>query len=270
MSLRLTFPLLLAVYLVLFAYQETVKQQEHVELQPAPPVALLKTAGYLKQLGAEMLYIKAAVFLGGRDPETPPDSYAAVLANHFDAMTALHPRLLDIYYLSESSLSWIGAQYTQRANAILAQGGIYRPELWVIPFFIGFNQFYYLHNFNDASRTLRTTSLKEGAPVWLGHLSALLAARGGNILGGLAWLRAMAATEDDATVRTRYEIEIKEFEKAAHVLSAISSYQQKYSRPPAELKNLVPEFIDAIPILGEGYELDYEAPELYMRKKHVG
>lgn len=115
----------------------------------------------------------------------------------------------------------------------------------------------------------RLDAQHEDTPSWLGHLSAVLAARGGDILGGLVWLRAMLATEENELVRARYRAEIREFEKAAQVLGAISAYHRKYGEAPVNLKVLEPEFIEKIPQIGEGYVLRYKLPTLHLERTHA-
>jgi hypothetical protein len=262
--------MLLAGYGALFIQQEAQTHHEHIELTPTFPARLQQSLGYLRQLGAEMLYIKAAVFLGGREMGTPPLQYADRLANHFDIMVALHPKFLDTYYLTEAHLPWISETYARRANAILLQGLSAHPETWELPFFAGFNHFRYLDDRLEAADLLWRAAQKEKGPVWLSHLASMLAAEGGDILAGLAWLRAMRAAEEDEAVRDRYLRDITEFEKAAHVLKAIAAYKAKHGFAPQSLEALQPEFLDRLPAMAGDYELQYEAPRLHLKRKRAG
>ena len=189
-------------YTLVFLLQESHVKHAQYELEPTLPVQLQQASlGYLHQLGAEMLHIKAAVFLGGIRSAVAPETYVDNLADHFDIATTLHPKLLDIYYLAESSLSWIGNDSVRRANHVLDKGARARPDQWVLPFFAGFNSFYYLKEHDAAAEHLQRAAAVEGAPRWIGHLASVIAGRGGDIYGGLMWLRAMLADEEDQEVR---------------------------------------------------------------------
>jgi len=261
---------LLVVYGMLFSAQEVAQSRGAVTLTPAFPLVLQRTLGYLRQFGAEMLYIKAVVFLGGRAEGTPPQTYADTLAEYFQTISQLHPKLIDTYYLSESSLPWINAGFARRTNRILETGALAHPDKWFIPFFIGFNEFRYLNHPVKAAGWLQQASEINDAPAWLGHLSAILSARGGDILGGLAWLRAMKMAETNAATKKMYNADIAEFEKAAHVLGAISAYERIHGKAPKTLKDLMPAFLERFPKMQRGYVLDYKRPDLHLERKSHG
>lgn len=265
---RAVLPLLLAGYVALFSLQEHTRTTEAVVLRPTlpEPLARLIAGYYFRQVVAEGLYIKVAVFLGGRAVGTPPKSYAPILADHFDVMTALHPDLLDLYFLCESSLSWIDAKSAQRANTALARGIAARPDAWVIPFFAGFNDFRYLGEPKQAALLLRQASLTPGAPSWIGHLAIVLAAKGGDIRGATIWLRAMYKAEKDPELRKRYRADLKWFMQASEVLTAIDRYQQVYGKAPPNLAALVPDFVSTLPARRGDYELEYKPPQLRLHR----
>ncbi len=258
---------LFGIYGGLFLVQESQQHHRRHYLSETLPSAVQKVSlGYLHQIGAEMLYVKAVVFLGGRE-DTETESYAPTLARHFQVMADLHPRFQDIYYLCESSLSWISPAYAQLVNQVLEKGIRARPDLWTLPFFVGFNYFRYLDRPDEASTYLWQAARVESAPVWIGHLATILAAEGGNIYGGLLWLKAMLAAEEDEAMKARYRVDIAEFEKALMVAEALKRYRKKYGQPPVELEDLMPEFLARLPEMGEGYELVYESQNLRLLRR---
>jgi len=267
---RMGLAALIVAYGMLFSVQETAQGRGTVTLTPILPIALQRTLGYLRQFGAEMLYIKAVVFLGGRAASTPPQAYADTLAEYFQTISQLHPKLLDTYYMGESSLSWINAEQARRANQILETGVRALPDMWVIPFFAGFNEFRYLNHPIKAAGWLQQASEIKDAPIWLGHLSAILSARGGDILGGLAWLRAMKIAEPNEAIKKLYDMDIAEFKKAARVLGALAAYERIHGKPPLTLKALSPEFLEYLPKMQQGFVLDYKRPNLHLVRRLHG
>lgn len=263
MTKVLGFILIFFVYISAFFYQEQQNQYLSPQLSQTLPVNVHRiAAGYMVQLWAEMIYIKTIVFLGGRKPGLDPQSYADYLAEHFSVIASLHPGFIDTYFLCESSLSSLGPEYTRKTNAVLVKGIIEKPDNWILPFFKAFNHFRYLDEPVEAAEILYKTAQLSGAPDWFGHLASLLSAKGGNIVTGLIWLKAMLATEKDEAVQERYKQEIVIFENAARVQQAIQKYHEVFNHPPADLSDLVPGIIPELPKIEGGFSLSWNPPVL--------
>ena len=263
--------IMLLIYAASFVQQERLFKETVHELSFPLPARVQKVAlGFLRQLGAEMLYVKAAVFLGGREEGGgDPMSYAPSLSQHFSVISRLHPEFLAPYYLCESSLSSISPEYTGKANKVLELGVAALPDNWVLPFFLGFNHFYYLDQPKKAATIMERVSRMPSAPSWLGHLASVLAAEGGDIIAGLMWLNAMMNTEEDEMLRERYRKDIALFEKALTVLKATIEYRKQYKLPPSALDALVPEFLPHIPSLDGKYILSWTPPTLRLLRPHL-
>jgi hypothetical protein len=264
MIVRLSFLLaFLALYGFSFIAQERNFSGAPLQLgHPLPPTLQKIALGYLKQLGGEVQFIKASVFNGGLEGGRDPLEYAEPLAGHLTAAVQLHPRFIDTYFLSQATLPYINADYALRANDILAHGAAALPDNIVPPFFTGFNYFYHLKDPGAAARFLREASQLPGAPAFLGHLASTLAAEGGDIYGGLIWLRTMLAAEDDEHMRQRYQHSITQFERAVLVQQAILVYKQREGRYPEELQTLVPAILPALPELEPPFILSWNPPTL--------
>lgn len=252
----LLFCCLLIAYGGLFHHQERLSQDQPLELAFPLSAGIQKVAlGYLRQLGGEMLFIKANVFLGGAKPGRNPYDYAESLTKHLDGAANLHPPFIDTYFLCNASLPDIGPEYALEANRILEKGMTAMPKNVLWPFFAGFNYFYHLNQPIEAARFLKIASEIPTAPSWLGHLASTLAAKGGDIKAGVIWLRGMVATEEDEKTRERYQQSLAIFEQAANVQQAIEHYTANYGQPPPDLPALVPEFLPALPDTGKMFEL---------------
>lgn len=261
------FASILLIYLSAFFLQERQVRHAPPHLSPTLPARVHKiAAGYMYQLLAEMLYIKTTVFLGGRTPDQEHHSYAPTLADHFSVISTLHPDFIDTYFMCESSLSSLGHDYAQKTNAVLENGIAAKPDNWILPFFKGFNHFYYLDEPLEASTVLYSASQIPEAPVWLGHLASILSAKGGDIYAGLIWLKAMLATEKDEITQARYRNEIIVFEKAVQVLKAVREYENTFNHSPPALEDLAPKFLPRIPTLEEGYTLVWNPPTLRLTR----
>lgn len=262
------FTTIFLVYGYSFFYQEHLFQQSVDQLPFPLPASIQRTAlGYLHQLGAEMLYIKTTVFLGGLEPGQDSEDYASSLAKNFSAISTLHPEFVDTYYQCESSMTGISDEYTIEANKILERGMAALPDNWVLPFFVAFNHFFELNQPKDAAVILRRVSLMPSAPAWFGHLASMLAAEGGDIYAGLMWLKGMLAIEEDELRRERYQKDIFAFEQALLVLQATFEYRNRHNRPPPTLDALVPDFLPHIPEFDGKYILSWTPPTLRLLRR---
>ncbi len=262
---RLLVAVLLLVYAASFWHQELVGERRDVQLSPPFRWELQRAAlGYLRQLGAEMHFVRTAVFLGGRPTGFDLREVAPAMSQIFSVSSKLYPQFVDTYFLCESSLANLGEEYARIANRILDVGIEAIPGNWVLPFFAGFNCMHYLNQTTEASRYLHEAGQRPDAPRWIAHLSALLAAKSGQIYAGLLWLKAMEATEENEVVRAHYRKEIGEFEKALKVLHALGEYKREYGRYPERLSSLVPGFLDRLPEFDAGYELVWNPPDLHL------
>jgi hypothetical protein len=271
MTIRIfSFIAIFLIYGLSFFQQERLFQKTLHQLPFPLPARIQKVVlgGFLRQLGAEMLYIKTAVFLGGREAGRDPESYASSLAQRFSVISRLHPEFIDTYYLCESSLSYIDPEYTRKANRVLERGMAALPDNWILPFFLGFNHFYYLNEPKEAAMILKPASQLPSAPPWLGHLASVLAAEGGDIYAGLIWLKAMLATEENEDLRKRYREDIAIFEQALSILRATFEYRNRYNQPPPTLEDLVPEFLPHIPQLDGRYVLSWTPPTLRLLRSN--
>lgn len=264
MSARLPlFFLLLFSYGALFSLQEARFAESSQQLaHPLPPAFQKIALGYLRQLGGEMQFIKASVFYGGVKPGRDPLEYTEPLAQHLTAATSLHPEFIDTYFLSQATLPHVNNDYARYANTVLARGMAALPDNFILPFFAGFNHFYYLDEPLEAARLFHLAAARPNGPPILEHLANILSAEGGNIYAALIGLRGMYASEQDEQVKMRYAEEIAAFEKAVTVLEAIRRHEATTGAPPAGLTDLVPKYLPAIPDVGPIFALEWQQSHL--------
>ncbi len=257
----------IAIYAALFIVQDLDYTGRQAEIAIPLPARLQEAAlGYLRQLGGEIAFIRASVFIGGVEPGRDPEGYAPALSETFRIAALLHPPFVDTYYYVESSLPHLSPHWAGVANDILAIGLDGAPENWIIPFFMGFNQMRYLDDRLGASRFYSLAAKRHGNSPVLEHLANLMAAEGGDIYASLVGLRAMLAGEENETVRKRYEEEIAALEKAVTVIEAVHAFKKERGYLPTRLDELVPWYIQAIPDLGPRFVLSWEPPDVKVRR----
>jgi len=258
---------LLLGYFFLFMMHEQRTSHTTTDISPSLPTSILNLLGhnYLNQFTAEALFIKTAVYYGGLN-QRMNENNLEIMAQHLITMGKLHPRLLDIYYRSESVLAHRGKIYAETTNQILETGRAYLPNQLALPFFEGFNHFHYLNDPVKAGEVLRIASNIPNSPQWIGHLASMLMASGGNIRTGLIWLKGMLAASNDEDEKKRYNKEILAFEKAMVIQLALDEYTRKHGLYPESLSDLSPNFLHTIPQMDDHFQLVYQAPKLFLNR----
>lgn len=249
------------LYLVIFAYVDKVMQDSRPELQTAPPLKLLQAVGgYLHQITAEILFVKTAVFLGRGNIK--PNEHEVAIAQNLFTTVLLYPDFIDPYYYSESFLAPISKRSAKVANIILEKGIDTYPRNFVFLFFHGFNYYRYLNDPLSAAKAFQKASSISGAPPMFAHLAAVFAASGGDIAAGLIMLKIMEKGETNIITKQRYQVEIKDYEKALIVEKAISSYQNNHHASLKTLEDLVPNELKELPKLSKFFEFQWDGKKL--------
>lgn len=250
-------------YGALFIVQDHDYTGRGVEISAPLPARLQEAAlGYLRQLGGEAAFIRASVFIGGVEPGRDPESYASPLIETFRVASILHPKFIDTYYFVQSSLPHLSPDWARAANDVLRTGLDALPDNWVIPFFMGYNQMRFMDDHLGASRSFLLAAERRGNSPILEHLANLMAAEGGDIYASLIGLRALHATEENETVRKRYEEEIAALERAVTVIEAVHAFKKDRGHHPDSLDLLVPWYLPAVPDLGASFELVWDPPKM--------
>jgi hypothetical protein len=260
------FGLVIAVtgYLFLFSVTEQYFKTSKLYFSAPLPASVQRVAlGFLRHFGAEMLFVKAAVFLGAPPTLLPKEQeYAEPLAKNFEVLTDLYPEFKGAYFLAQSSLAHISPEYAGRVIDLLDHGIAVYPDDFILPFYKGFDHYYYRDEAAHAAEIYAELSKRPNAPSWLGHLAAILAARDGALQAGLLSLQVMHATEKDEQVKARYVRDIETFNKALAIQEAASRYEQKHGKAPQRLEELVPEYFPRLPEIGNNFELQWTPPRI--------
>ena len=189
---------------------------------------------------SDYLFLKTATFVGGRSgsgEQLNEDDWHFVVSS-LDVVTDLDPYFVDPYMLAEGLLAW-DAGKPEEANRLLSKGMKYRTFDWRLPFFVGFNHFYFLKDYETASGFIMTASRLPGSPAYLATLGARLAYYGGKSKTALLFLEEMLAETDDVLLRSRLEMRMLALERAVAIEDALGKFKAQEGRSPEQLIELV-------------------------------
>jgi len=164
-----------------------------------------------------------------------------------DAITDLDPHFQDPYILIEGLLAW-DAGMIEEANRLLQKGMKYRERDWQIPFFIGFNYFYFRGDVVKGAEYLMTASQLPGGPAFLAPLAARLGYYGGKAKTAIMFLQGVLAQTRDEVLRRRLQKRLLALERADQIEEALGRFKDQYDHLPTDLRELVVKgFLPALP-----------------------
>jgi hypothetical protein len=198
---------------------------------------------------SDFLFLKAATFFGGRAGAAKPMSKDdwQYFIDSLNVVTDLDPYFVDPYFLAEGLLAW-DAGMPEEANIILEKGTKHRTSDWRLPFFIGFNHFYFLNDHGTAADYIMTASRLPGSPDYFPTLAARLAYYGGKSKTGFLFLRQLIEETDNPLMRRKLEMRLLALERAVSIEEALEKFKKKEGRMPIPLKELVTHgYLDMLP-----------------------
>jgi len=137
----------------------------------------------LKESVADVLYMKTCILVGGNgESKLRSDDWGRVLDN-VKVMNRLDRYYFDPYYFVGSYVPWNLTNYPEKielVNSILKEGMKYVKD-WRIPFFIGFNYFYFLKQKRKGAEYLKVAASMKGSPQYLRLLVSRLYLETGEI-----------------------------------------------------------------------------------------
>ena len=189
---------------------------------------------------SDFLFLKTSTFIGGRSGSGNRLSEEDwnYVSRSLDVVTDLDPYFVDPYILAEGLFAW-DAGKPEEANRLLSKGMKYRTFDWRLPFFVGFNHFYFLKDYETASGFIMTASRLPGSPAYLATLGARLAYYGGKSKTALLFLEEMLAETDDVLLRNRLEMRMLALERAVAIEDALGKFKAQEGRSPEQLIELV-------------------------------
>lgn len=191
-----------------------------------------------KGLLSDFLFLKTSTYIGGKPAKAMTEADWQFVFRSLDVVTDLDPYFVDPYMLGEGLLAWDAGQ-PKLANQLLVKGTKYRTNDWRLPFFIGFNYFYFLKDYEAASDFIMTAAQLPGSDAYLKTLGARLAYYGGKSKTALLFLQQMLAENDDPLLKKRLSLRLTALERAVVIEEAVEKFKAAKGRVPNPLSELV-------------------------------
>ncbi len=223
----------------------TMVERQRPSLARAEELSYLPKGEYLKlavlgyqQMAADLIWLKAVQHLGEQHQTRAGylSAYHAV-----DVLTDVDPTFVFAYQAAGTVLGvWAGLP--RESIALLTKGMRNHPEVWQLPFYVGYDYFYELHDPVMGARYFRIASVLPGAPDYLPRLAARMTVEVGDPQAALEFLQRLYQQTEDEQVRQGLARRMKEVivERDIRFLEeGARRYKARYSRPPVRLEDLV-------------------------------
>jgi tetratricopeptide (TPR) repeat protein len=217
--------------------RDALLKAEQLKYVPKGEFLRVAVLGY-RQLAADLLWLKAIQNFGGRTQtiEGYRAGYHAV-----DVLTDLDPEFSFSYQVAGTVLG-IWAGLADESVAILTKGIKSNPNVWQLPFFLGYDYYYELHNPTMAARYFRLASTIPGAPAYLPNLAARMTVEAGDPSAALEFLDRLYQTTQDERIRGGLLKRMREVmveRDVRQLQSAIQTFKEQRGAMPGSLHALV-------------------------------
>jgi hypothetical protein len=207
-----------------------------------PSTVLKITSFEFKGVVSDLLFIKSMVFMGStyerkEDPRIKPDEWHW-LDKALNASTDLDPYFLDPYFLANAHMTWEGGMIRE-TNILLEKGTRYRDWDWTLPFYAGFNRFFFLHDDTNAAELLVTASRRPGPSEQLLSLASRLAYKEKKTENAIVFLEALLKKNDDVRLKKDYETRVRALQARLLLEKSVSAYKEKFGRAPISLQRMI-------------------------------
>jgi len=205
---------------------------------PAPILAVSSLE--FKGAVADMMFLNASNFIGRMLMErTEPSSeewhqFYLLL----DRITELDRSFLDPYVFAEMMLGWQAKRFDE-ANTLLEKGSKARPYDWRLPYYIGFNHFFFNKNYIEGAKYIKKSAAIAGSPFYLPNLASRLAYYGSRSKTALLFLEQMLSENKQIKVSSELEKRFEALRGAAELEEAALQYYQQYGKAATGIDDLL-------------------------------
>lgn len=200
---------------------------------------------------AESAVIKILFYFGTIDGETlnllgaKPD-YRQMYENLVQAIK-LDPYNSDAYYFAQATFTW-EARRIKEVNGLLEYGMKYRTNDYQLPFWLGFNCAYFLHDYENAGRYFQRAAEISGQPLF-SNLAARYFYEAGETDLGILYLDTLIKSAREPALKQLYTIRKEALEGVRTISQAVDAYRKSYNRAPADVQTLLKAgFLTQIPL----------------------
>jgi hypothetical protein len=205
-----------------------------------PSVVMKVLALEFRTITADFLFARASQYYGGRIniPGALTINDYRWLYSNLMVITDLDPYFEDPYHLGNAILTW-DVSMVKEADTLLVKATNARSWDWTFPFYLGFNKFYFLHEYREAADFMMIASKRPGAYDFLPTLAARLYNQEGLTELAIVSLKSFLDNERDDRLKKIYAKRLEALRRILFLEKAVARFKSKTKRAPLNLQALV-------------------------------
>ena len=198
-----------------------------------------------RSLVADIYWVRTLQHYGQTKLSKDPFKQYSLLEPFLDLTTSLDPRFNAAYrfgaiFLAEPFPD--GPGRPDQSVALLEKGLREQPEKWEFIYDIGFVEYWWRRNYEEAARRFQQASRLPGAPTWLAPLAAVTLAQGGDRRSSRQlWEQVRQAGEADWLVRAAEQRlrQLDALDQIDRLETAVSAASLRLGRAPMGWREVV-------------------------------
>jgi tetratricopeptide (TPR) repeat protein len=202
---------------------------------PAPVIRLV--AGEFNGVFSDFLLLQVGSFTGSGKRISPMEWEKVLLG--FNQIMELDPYFEQTYLMAQSEMAW-DARMPEEAIKLLGKARKCRPWDFRPGYFIAFDYYYFLNDYEKASREFFEAAKVKDAPIILALLGSRFSVKEGKTQASILTLESMLTqtnlTEDNVKEIKNRIIALKGVEI---IESAVDEYVKKFGKKPETINDIV-------------------------------
>ena len=222
-----------------------------------------------RELAADLLWLQVIQVIGQRKL-SEGDGHWLYLA--VDRITTLDPTFVRAYEAGSLALCTL-VVHPEESNRLLEKGMHHNPQEWKLPFLLAINYYFEMADDKKAAEAMAKAASLPGASDALARLAAKLFVSAKSPQQAVDFLSKVHSETTDQNIKKLLEIRLREsiVERDLQLLEqALSRYQDRYSRRPNTLEDLVgPGLLTRLPEEPFGGRYFYDSATGVIRSSEV-
>ncbi len=149
----------------------------------------------------------------------------------------LDPYNMDVYYFAQAAFTWELGRVVE-VNRLLERGMRYRTNDFWLPFYLGFNNAFFLKDYQKAASYYQKAAEISGQPLYA-KLAARYFYESEQTALGLAFLDTMIQVAKEPAIRKTYEMRRGALEASMTIETAVRAFSDRFGQTPLHLDELV-------------------------------
>ncbi len=149
----------------------------------------------------------------------------------------LDPYNMDAYYFTQAAFTWEVGRIND-VNKVLQYGMKYRTWDYLLPFYVAFNDAYFLKDYRNAAIYMKKAAEISGDPLYTTLAARFFYESRQNDLG-ILFLNVMEQGAKDKSIKKVYDVRKRALLAVKEIDGAVELYRKRFNRAPRDLHELI-------------------------------